>query len=237
MIAGTEKPRRRHRDVGPQRPRRLHAPRPPRAHQEGHDRLLCGCETKTPSSATKKFRGSWGECCSRGEERMKPTDTLSGGETVRSLLSQLMMRKDNVLILDEPTNHLDLESIAALAEGFERYEGTAIVVTHDQSSSKLSRDAHLGAAHRPTRHRLRGRVRRLLGQTRRRRRATPLTELRWFRDRAGARFRAPGRTSFRPWCGESRALRTTPETRRSGSPTTARLGFGRARETGRSRRA
>ena len=63
---------------------------------------------------------------------MKPTDTLSGGETVRTLLSQLMMRKDNVLILDEPTNHLDLESISALGEGLARYEGTVIVVTHDQ---------------------------------------------------------------------------------------------------------
>ena len=67
-----------------------------------------------------------------GEERMKPTATLSGGETVRALLSKLMMDKNNVLILDEPTNHLDLESISALAEGIKRYEGTAIVVTHDQ---------------------------------------------------------------------------------------------------------
>lgn len=63
---------------------------------------------------------------------MKPTDTLSGGETVRTLLCQLMMRKDNVLILDEPNNHLDLESIAALGEGLSKYEGTVIVVTHDQ---------------------------------------------------------------------------------------------------------
>ena len=44
----------------------------------------------------------------------------------------LMMKKDNVLILDEPTNHLDLESIAALSEGLQRYEGTVIIVTHDQ---------------------------------------------------------------------------------------------------------
>jgi ATPase subunit of ABC transporter with duplicated ATPase domains len=43
-----------------------------------------------------------------------------------------MMRKDNVLILDEPTNHLDLESIASLGEGLQRYEGTVIIVTHDQ---------------------------------------------------------------------------------------------------------
>jgi ATPase subunit of ABC transporter with duplicated ATPase domains len=68
-----------------------------------------------------------------GEERMKPTDTLSGGETVRVLLCKLMMAKDNVLVLDEPTNHLDLESIAALAEGLQKFEGTVICVTHDQT--------------------------------------------------------------------------------------------------------
>jgi ATPase subunit of ABC transporter with duplicated ATPase domains len=68
-----------------------------------------------------------------GEERMKPTATLSGGETVRVLMSRMMMMKDNVLVLDEPTNHLDLESIAALAEGLQKFEGTVICVTHDQT--------------------------------------------------------------------------------------------------------
>ena len=80
----------------------------------------------------EEIGGLLGRMLFSGEERMKPTDTLSGGETVRSLLSQLMMKKDNVLVLDEPTNHLDLESIAALAEGLSRFEGTVIVVTHDQ---------------------------------------------------------------------------------------------------------
>jgi|CXWL01.1.fsa_nt_gi ATPase subunit of ABC transporter with duplicated ATPase domains len=80
----------------------------------------------------EEISGLLGRMLFSGEERMKPTDTLSGGETVRILLCQLMLRKDNVLILDEPTNHLDLESIAALGEGLRRYEGTVIVVTHDQ---------------------------------------------------------------------------------------------------------
>ncbi|MBL8915520.1 MAG: ATP-binding cassette domain-containing protein [Archangium sp.] len=80
----------------------------------------------------EEISGLLGRMLFSGEERMKPTDTLSGGETVRTLLCQLMMRKDNVLILDEPTNHLDLESIAALADGLSRYEGTVIIVTHDQ---------------------------------------------------------------------------------------------------------
>jgi len=67
-----------------------------------------------------------------GEEGMKPTATLSGGETVRVLLCKLMLMKDNVLLLDEPTNHLDLESISAMGEALEKFEGTAIVATHDR---------------------------------------------------------------------------------------------------------
>jgi ATPase subunit of ABC transporter with duplicated ATPase domains len=80
----------------------------------------------------EEISGLLGRMLFSGDERMKPTDTLSGGETVRLLLAKLMMTRDNVLVLDEPTNHLDLESISALADGLQRYEGTAIVVTHDQ---------------------------------------------------------------------------------------------------------
>jgi len=68
----------------------------------------------------------------KGEEGMKPTDALSGGEAVRLIFSKLMLTKDNVLILDEPTNHLDLESIIALGDALQKYEGTCFVVTHDR---------------------------------------------------------------------------------------------------------
>jgi ATPase subunit of ABC transporter with duplicated ATPase domains len=80
----------------------------------------------------EEISGVMGRMLFSGEERMKPTDTLSGGETVRLLLCKLMLDQDNVLVLDEPTNHLDLESISALADGLKKYEGTVIVVTHDQ---------------------------------------------------------------------------------------------------------
>jgi ATPase subunit of ABC transporter with duplicated ATPase domains len=80
----------------------------------------------------EEISGLLGRMLFSGEERMKPTDTLSGGERVRLLLSNLMRTKDNVLVLDEPTNHLDLQAISALAEGLQRYEGTALLVTHDQ---------------------------------------------------------------------------------------------------------
>jgi ATPase subunit of ABC transporter with duplicated ATPase domains len=82
--------------------------------------------------SNEEISGLLGRMLFSGEERMKPTATLSGGETVRLLLANLMRTKDSVLVLDEPTNHLDLQAIAALGEGLSRYEGTALFVTHDQ---------------------------------------------------------------------------------------------------------
>ena len=78
------------------------------------------------------IRALLGKMLFKGEEGLKPTDALSGGEAVRLLFAKLMLTKDNVLVLDEPTNHLDLESIVALGEALQRYEGTAFVVTHDR---------------------------------------------------------------------------------------------------------
>ena len=67
----------------------------------------------------------------RGEEGLKPTEALSGGEAARLLFCKLMLQKPNLLILDEPTNHLDLEAINALNIALQRYEGTVLLVTHD----------------------------------------------------------------------------------------------------------
>lgn len=77
-------------------------------------------------------RGLLGRMLFAGEEGLKATDALSGGEAARLLMAKLMMTKDPVLIFDEPTNHLDLESVSALAEGLNAYQGTAFVVTHDR---------------------------------------------------------------------------------------------------------
>ena len=67
-----------------------------------------------------------------GEEGHKPTEALSGGETARLLFCRIMLQKPNVLVLDEPTNHLDLESINALNVALQKFEGTVLLVTHDQ---------------------------------------------------------------------------------------------------------
>ena len=88
--------------------------------------------TYKPKANLQEIRGLLGRMLFKGEEGMKPTDALSGGEAVRLIFSKLMLMKDNVLVLDEPTNHLDLESIIALGDALQKYEGTAFVVTHDR---------------------------------------------------------------------------------------------------------
>jgi ATPase subunit of ABC transporter with duplicated ATPase domains len=66
-----------------------------------------------------------------GEEALKTANVLSGGEKVRCMLSKMMFAKANLLLMDEPTNHLDLESITALNNGMNEFQGTLMFTSHD----------------------------------------------------------------------------------------------------------
>ena len=86
----------------------------------------------SPDQSEIFVRGFLGRMLFSGEDATKKTKVLSGGERVRCMLAKMMMIEANVLILDGPTNHLDLEAINALNVALQKFEGTVLLVTHDQ---------------------------------------------------------------------------------------------------------
>ncbi|MAP81447.1 MAG: ABC-F family ATPase [Aequorivita sp.] len=87
---------------------------------------------KTEEEREEVFiRGFLGKMLFSGEEALKKSNVLSGGEKVRCMLSRMMMQRANVLMLDEPTNHLDLESITAFNNSLKNFKGTVLLTTHD----------------------------------------------------------------------------------------------------------
>jgi ATPase subunit of ABC transporter with duplicated ATPase domains len=77
------------------------------------------------------IRGFLGKMIFSGEEALKTSRVLSGGEKVRCMLSRMMMQRANVLMVDEPTSHLDLESITAFNNSLKNFKGSVIFSTHD----------------------------------------------------------------------------------------------------------
>ncbi|MFH7319305.1 ABC-F family ATP-binding cassette domain-containing protein [Desulfurivibrio sp. D14AmB] len=86
----------------------------------------------TPDTEGESFaRGFLGKMLFSGDEALKKTSVLSGGERVRCMLARMMLSGANALILDEPTNHLDLESITALNDGLIAFPEVILFSSHD----------------------------------------------------------------------------------------------------------
>jgi ATPase subunit of ABC transporter with duplicated ATPase domains len=84
-----------------------------------------------PTEGESYSRGFLGRMLFSGEEALKKTKVLSGGEKVRCMLARMMLTGANVLILDEPTNHLDLESITSLNNGLIAFPEVILLASHD----------------------------------------------------------------------------------------------------------
>lgn len=91
-----------------------------------------------PDKGQEHIRGILGRMLFSGTDGQKPTATLSGGEAARLVMCKLILMEYNVLLLDEPTDHLDLESISALRDAIEAYEGTVFFVTHDRDLAEAA---------------------------------------------------------------------------------------------------
>lgn len=79
------------------------------------------------------IRGFLGKMLFSGDDVMKKSNVLSGGEKVRCMVSKMMLQNPNVVVLDQPTNHLDLESIQSFNEGCQNFPGVVLMTSHDHT--------------------------------------------------------------------------------------------------------
>jgi ATP-binding cassette subfamily F protein 3 len=92
------------------------------------DELSAGAEGMT----TSEIRSLLGAMLFSGDDVLKRTGVLSGGERARLSLAKVLAHRNNCLLLDEPTNNLDIIAKDTLLEALRRFSGTVVIVSHDR---------------------------------------------------------------------------------------------------------
>ncbi len=85
-----------------------------------------------PTASPEQARSVLGALGLSGDDALRPTGSLSGGERARVVLASLALRRHDLLLLDEPSNHLDAVTVGVLAEALASFDGTLLICTHDR---------------------------------------------------------------------------------------------------------
>jgi ATPase subunit of ABC transporter with duplicated ATPase domains len=96
--------------------------------------VLENLRTAAPQLTDTEARSVLGSFLFSGDDATKPAGVLSGGEKTRLALAILVVSAANVLLLDEPTNNLDPASREEVLAAIRSYEGSIILVTHDEGA-------------------------------------------------------------------------------------------------------
>ncbi|TGN08118.1 ABC-F family ATP-binding cassette domain-containing protein [Leptospira ilyithenensis] len=83
-----------------------------------------------------KARNIAGGLMFSGDTGLKKIKFLSGGEKSRVMLGKILVTPSHLLFLDEPTNHLDMQSCDSLIEAIDEFDGSVVMVTHNEMHLK-----------------------------------------------------------------------------------------------------
>ena len=80
----------------------------------------------------EQMRGHLNSCGVDADLQIVKARAMSGGQRSRVAMAAVSYCRPHVIILDEPTNNLDVESVEALADSIQKFEGGVVIVSHDE---------------------------------------------------------------------------------------------------------